>query len=156
MLADAFTDIIVMFSSVAKLIAGLVLIFGSLSVSIIAFQKYKIALFLENPTESDRFNAWYEKKGLSYASIEYNAEEYLKDVKLAREYERLYARRDKAKQLFNERQDAYRFIQALDKQTYTPQNRHLENKTNKITYDNGFDDAYYQNYDDYMFGAYDE
>lgn len=152
MLADAFTDIIVMFSGVAKLIAGLVLIFGSLSIAIIAFQKYKIALFLDNPTESDRFNAWYEQKGLSY-----NAQEYLKDVKLAREYERLYARRDKAKQLFNERQDAYRFIQALDKQTYTPQNRtKLENKTNKITYDNGFDDAYYQNYDDYMFGAYDE
>lgn len=119
MLADVFKDLIAEFSFLLKGILAMIAVAISLAAALLAFRQYKIAMFLENPrANSEKFDKFYTAYGHNYHSIKDAAQDYLHHVKLSEQYKQLYERQDKARQLYYERRDSYRYIKAPDNYNY--------------------------------------
>lgn len=167
MFVDIFSELTAMFFGIFKTIAAAIAILLSIAVMLIVFKKYKVALFLEDPTKSERFNKWQAINGDEYDSIEESAKAYIEQVELANKFETLH-RKERAKELFYERRDAYRYLKAMDRyklerdeesenldklQALNDDNYGIDAK--QITYDNGampnnsdYDDGYWASFED--------
>lgn len=113
MLAEILNDLVAEFTAILAPFFAVFAIAIAILIALIGFKYYRQAVFLENP-QSERFDKFYYANAHNYDTKQDAARDYLKFVKLANEYEYLYARRDRARDLYYERKDAYKFIKALD------------------------------------------
>lgn len=164
MFTDIFSELIAMLTQVFRAISAVVAILLIVAAALAAFKKHKVALFLEDPTKSDKFNKWHAINGDSYDNIKDSAKDYIEQVKLASEF-KYFHRKEAARERFYERRDAYRYMQAMDRYTLKDIEKEKEkekekdkkkeksssSKPSNITYDNGaipnnddyYDDGYW-------------
>lgn len=89
----------------------------SIVILLIAYKKYRQAIFLENPQENKEFVAFYQDRQFDYDSQEEAAKEFLNIKKLAAEYEILYEadiKREKIREKKKERKEAYYYLKSLN------------------------------------------
>lgn len=105
-------------ANVFKAVAGMLSIVVGIGVALVAFKKYRQAIFLADPSQSERFQKWQALEGHNFDSVEESAKAYLETVSAAAIYDLQYGREARKRALFYERRDAYRYIKALDKLDY--------------------------------------
>lgn len=118
MLGQLLSMVLAEFAFLFKAIIAIIVVYVGLAIALIGFKKYRQAIFLANPSTSERFNKWQSLEGHNYDSIDESARAYLKTVNAAAIYDLQYGRKERKRELYYERRDAYRYIKALDRMNY--------------------------------------
>lgn len=106
------------FANVLSAVASMLAVVVGIGVLLVAFKKYKQAVFLADPSKSERFQKWQAMEGHNFDSVEESAKAYLETVNAAAIYDLQHGRKERKRELFYERRDAYRYIKALDRMDY--------------------------------------
>ena len=117
MLNAIFSELLNTFTGILNVILYVLSIFVAIAIALVAYKKYRQAIFLENPNSNTEFQAFYQNRHDNYKTEHEAAKDFLNFKKLAAEYELLHASDIKKQQLREQKQqrkDAYYYLKSLD------------------------------------------
>lgn len=112
---NLFDPFLGFFSSVLKTLSGTIFLAVAFLGMLVYFKYIRRSLFALDPDQSERFVAWYKENPENYDDKNEAVHAYLEVVDMANKYEVLYGRRERARQLFYERQDAWYYLRSLER-----------------------------------------
>lgn len=149
-----FANLVNSFLAVLNGVSSVLVVFVSIGVVLVAYKKYRQAIFLENPKANKEFLAFYQGSQANYDNEQEAAKDFLNLKKLAAEYEMLHAKdikRDKFYEKRRERRNAYYYIQSLNLEDVKLDEHQYE----YVGYDpHWVADRYYDNDDDGGYAYY--
>lgn len=112
-----FQPLLNMFSAILSAVLSVVAVAMSLLFAIVAWRVARRVLFGMDFIEDSRFEKFYQLNEDDFSSRDEAKKEYLYYVKLETEF-KIHHRRELKRERFNERRDAYRYMQALDRYNF--------------------------------------
>lgn len=119
MFSEILSPLIDLFKEILSVVLAMIAIAVSMALAILAYKQQRKALFLSAPDLNEKygdlFKDYYQDNKQLFSNYKEAAESFYNIVQRSAEYEYLYGRKIRAKELYLERQDSFKYLKHLQK-----------------------------------------